>query len=300
MCEYEKKNWMILGIVIFLIILLIPRIETLKDGGTKIYKSLTYTITKYHERNENNTTEYSTGLKIQLFGITIYEKRDSEKIKSETEKELEKEALDVTSSFVNDLYSKITPSEDANVLKGLYEKEGTLSNQYILSVGIVNLVREKQLNNEEYLNPKEIEEQIHKILGTDNSFQHETTMIFSSGICGYEYSNFFEQYKVIDGCGGNWYEFFKRKLISAEKQGNFIYLKEKMIYFTDDWDDYLSRITIYNNYQKEKKLEYIETSSQESYSVSIDDYIDQASTYLYTFEKQGNNYILKGIKEVDE
>lgn len=100
--------------------------------------------------------------------------------------------------------------------------------------------------------------------------------------------------------GGNWYEFFKRKLISAEKQGNFIYLKEKMIYFTDDWDDYLSRITIYNNYQKEKKLEYIETSSQESYSVSIDDYIDQASTYLYTLEKQGNNYILKGIKEVDE
>ena len=48
------------------------------------------------------------------------------------------------------------------------------------------------------------------------------------------------------------------------------------------------------------ELEYIETSSQESYSVSIDDYIDQASTYLYTFEKQGNNYILKGIKEVDE
>ncbi len=52
----------------------------LKDGGTVIYKSLTYEVTKIHtlESIQAGTDQqdviYVDGLEIKIFGITIYSK----------------------------------------------------------------------------------------------------------------------------------------------------------------------------------------------------------------------------------
>lgn len=211
--------------------------------------------------------------------------------------------LDINSNLVMDLYDKANPSEDISILKGIYEKDNTFSNDYILTVAITNLIKEHQWKDKEYINKEDVEQQIYKFFGKDISFCHQEVLMFSKnafgkGICGYSYLEDKNQYQLKHGCGGNWFEFFRRKLVSAEKQGDYIYLTEKSIYFTNDWDDELSRITIYNNYAREKKLNYFVKSSQESIDVLLDDYMEQASTYVYTFHKLNDQYIFEGIKRL--
>ena len=66
----------ILSIVVVLIILLIIPIGIirLKDGGSTIYKGLIYNITKVHALNENIPGGYEKGLRVEIFGIQIYNK----------------------------------------------------------------------------------------------------------------------------------------------------------------------------------------------------------------------------------
>jgi len=217
---------------------------------------------------------------------------------------IEDGVLDVQSDFVKDLYSLVNPSDDANIIKGLYEDSDKFSNDYILSVGIVNLIKERFYRDEEYLQVEDVENTIHKILGDDVSFVNQDTHVFSfgaygEGICGYFYLPESNQYQSMHGCGGNWYEFFRRKVVSGEKKGDSVYLTEKLIYFKNDWDaDKPSYRTIYNNYQKEKQLDYIVKGPNEPYEVKLEDYIDQASTYLYTFKRQDDRYILENVKRI--
>jgi len=123
-------------------------------------------------------------------------------------------SLDVNSSFVVDLYEKVNPSHDVSIIKGLYEKEGTFSNEYIFE--------------------EDVSQMIHRILGFHTKFVHQDVLVFSldsysEGICGYNYLPESHKYQLLHGCGGNFYEFFRRKIVSAEKEGDFVYLKEKLI-----------------------------------------------------------------------
>lgn len=90
-----KKKYIILIIIgIFLLVLLIPKVDILKDGGTKEYKSLSYKITKLKKldfRYEENT---KTGIIIEVFGKKVYEKITSKKIKVKLETNSSKYFID--------------------------------------------------------------------------------------------------------------------------------------------------------------------------------------------------------------
>lgn len=80
-----KKKYIILIIIgISLLVLLIPRVNTLKDGGTKEYKSLTYKITKLKRLDSSYEENTKTGIIIEIFGKKVYEKITSKKVKTET------------------------------------------------------------------------------------------------------------------------------------------------------------------------------------------------------------------------
>ena len=68
-----KKKYLIVTLIIGLIvlaILLIPKVEALNDGGTKIYKSLIYEVTKAHKVQTGGYIVKGTIIK--LFGKQIY------------------------------------------------------------------------------------------------------------------------------------------------------------------------------------------------------------------------------------
>ena len=60
-------------IILVLIILFIPLRFNLKDGGSVVYKSLVYEVTKIHALNyPDGAKPYIEGIEVKIFGITVY------------------------------------------------------------------------------------------------------------------------------------------------------------------------------------------------------------------------------------
>lgn len=68
----KKTVIIIILILIVLLLLLFPKVDVLNDGGTKIYKSLTYEITKVHKIKEDSLNEFYEGTIVKIFGKEIY------------------------------------------------------------------------------------------------------------------------------------------------------------------------------------------------------------------------------------
>lgn len=71
----KKKKILIIAIIILLVILLFPIPMKLKDGGSIEFKSLLYSITKYHKlarEGENTEIRYIDGIGIKILGKEIY------------------------------------------------------------------------------------------------------------------------------------------------------------------------------------------------------------------------------------
>ena len=94
----KNKKLIIIFIIVIIVILLIPKRTILWDGGTVKYKSLIYEITKYNRLDNNYKSGYNNGLKIKLFGITIYN-NFKESITEETN-------IESLSAFYNDSLTK--------------------------------------------------------------------------------------------------------------------------------------------------------------------------------------------------
>lgn len=205
--------------------------------------------------------------------------------------------LNIDSKTVTNLYRSVNPSTDANIIKGLYQPE--FSNDYILSVGIVNYLQDNNLKNEQYIDKKEVDRYIHKILGYNHKYNHQTVYILNAelGICGYWYNTNTNKYELIPGCGGNTTEYFYRKITDAKYVGDTIEITEKSIYQYTNWNDTTNEIYIYNNINKEKLLDYINPIPT-NYYINIDKYLEEATTYVYTFKLQYDDYLLKDIKKI--
>ena len=68
----NNKIFIIVAIVVVLVILLFPKVLALNDGGTKIYKSLIYEVTKVHKIKDDLPNDFYEGTTIKIFGKQIY------------------------------------------------------------------------------------------------------------------------------------------------------------------------------------------------------------------------------------
>ena len=226
---------------------------------------------------------------------------------NEVNTSIENKELDINSDLVLNLYQKANPSDDANVLKGLYENL-VPPNTYVLAAGAMNYIRKnipidsEMIQNHMFtttIKESDLKSSIYEIFG---SIEYQNTDFYvlngDYGVCGFTYQSEISSYESLNGCGGSQFESFIRKVVSARQESNFIYITEKSIYVYTDWNDYVSRKYIYNNCKQDKMLDYIETSSTENNPISLESYIDEAATYEYVFENQNCNYIFKGLRQL--
>ena len=59
-------------VIIVLLILFVPKVIGLNDGGTKIYQALTYEVTKVHKIKTDSLNEFDEGTIVKIFGKEIY------------------------------------------------------------------------------------------------------------------------------------------------------------------------------------------------------------------------------------
>lgn len=67
-----KKKTITIIVIIGLVILLFPVKYRLKDGGSIVYKSIVYEVTKVHRIV--GTGEIEKGWEVSIFGIELYKK----------------------------------------------------------------------------------------------------------------------------------------------------------------------------------------------------------------------------------
>lgn len=68
----KKKTGIAIAVtVIAAVVLLFPVRLEYKDGGSVEYRSLAYSITRYHRLSLDDTQGFQTGWRIKLFGITL-------------------------------------------------------------------------------------------------------------------------------------------------------------------------------------------------------------------------------------
>ncbi len=206
------------------------------------------------------------------------------------------EYLDINSNIVQELYAQVNPSNNSLVLTDLYYNN-TISNKYMLTVAISDYL-DGGSEIPEFIPEKEIEDRVHDIFGYDTSLYHENTYVLNHDVCGYYYRKEISQYEIITSCGDANMDAFYRKIIKAEKQDDTIKITEKLIYVSEDLSDYIFKVFIYDSYQKEKSLDYFERDINSSRNINIDDYLEGASTYLYTFQLQNGQYRFTSFKKI--
>lgn len=218
----------------------------------------------------------------------------------------EKINLDINSELVQKLYKMANPSEDAELLNDLYNNK-ELTNNYIVAIGVADYLKDNDpilIENPsyvfDYIPGDDVDKHIKFVLGNID-YKPQDVFLFSNGYCGFDYNEELNRYEDKGGCGSSGYEKYYRKIDSAYKEGDRIYINEKSFFVYDDWNDYISKVSIFSNYDKKNLLDYFEQDSNEALNIDTNKYMDKGSIYQYEFVQKdnNNNYIFKGIKRVE-
>ena len=110
----NKKIIIIVIIVCALILMFIPKKLVLNDGGSIEYKSKFYSITKIHRINNQSSTGYEDGWKIEILGIQIYNEVD---VYVDVTDKKEQHQFVATVIEKSDNYFVVEPEEGSNERK---------------------------------------------------------------------------------------------------------------------------------------------------------------------------------------
>ena len=208
--------------------------------------------------------------------------------------------VDKNSSLVKELYDMVNPSNNAILLDELY-KNKDLTSKYIVAMGINNYLKYneiKKFNNNDivggYINESDVRDNVRYVLG-NISYDNTDIYIMKDNYCMFKYNNELSRYELVGGCDSS-YTGYYRVIDSAYVNGNKLYIKEKLIYYTYDFNEVINKVSIYDNPDMINILDYREISSYDEINY-LDNFIDKGSIYLYEFEKvdNNNNYIFKKI-----
>lgn len=188
--------------------------------------------------------------------------------------------------IVKELYQMSHPSKEVSVLNELYQENG-FTNKYILAVGMKNYLKDY---TKESVNKQELEKSIYDIFGDSIIFTNEDFDLHSNGICGYTYNKDTHTYEQLIECSENKNESYEQKIMSTNKVGNKIIIREKVLFLVKE-----DKTFVYTSFDKKDLIAEIENDLYEK-----EDYIDKGCTYEYTFISTNKNYILQDVHIIEE
>lgn len=90
MTKKKSKIIIIVAVAVILLILFVPVRIVLKDGGSKVYRAVTYEVTRYNRwsvalgEDGLPTSIRLNGWRIKILGFTLYD--DDERLREESDK----------------------------------------------------------------------------------------------------------------------------------------------------------------------------------------------------------------------
>lgn len=241
-------------------------------------------------------------LNLALSLYIIYDKKIYQLAFSFFQKEEEKKSIDLVENLsvddetVSTLYSYLAPIKERFVMNSqvfaadLSEEEAKAFALSLLKEEDFEKVEGEEFDGVEYrLKAVFLEDAITKILGKDYSVSKDDLkkpyyQKYSNELKGdvlLSYDATFDSYQVMfEDPSEKEVEPFYTKLVKAEKKNNQIILTEKVVYTLEEKE----KVSLYSDWGLSHLLE------EEIADIDMDDFLDDASNVIYTFEKVGKNY----------
>ncbi|MDE5539151.1 MAG: hypothetical protein K2J20_01545 [Bacilli bacterium] len=198
-------------------------------------------------------------------------------------------------NLAESLYAKVNPSEDTSILMDFYANVGDFSNDYILAIGIKSYLSQ---NSEEVtaIPEAEVAKNIYEIFGKNISYENSNVSLLSGNYCTFYYNEETKIYYAQDRCHTSTLDFFYRTISNIEIDNDNIYVYEKSIYVYREEDLGFNHVSIYDNVVAKNLIKSYEDNPENPAPININDYLNEASTYKYTFTKENGDFIFKGIE----
>ena len=96
-------------------------------------------------------------------------------------------------------------------------------------------------------------------------------------------------------------------MVSAKKNETEYILTEKLIYVKSNWEDVIdteekkATVKVYADINESKLIDEIsyEWEKEDEPSITVQDYLDEASSYEYHFVFDGENYVYQKLEKVN-
>ncbi len=209
--------------------------------------------------------------------------------------------ISINDEIVKNLYAMANPSKDYTSLKDVYLKN-TFTNDFILGSGLVSILKEKPL---EKISEEEMNLAINKIFG-NITFAHNSGYMIAPHFCAFQYDKVTHSYSYKAGCEETENIKLIKELVGAKKSDTVYVLTEKMILVKKDKEEKkdieeeFATIKIYNDITENKQIKEFTYNPQteKEPKIELKDFLNEASTYEYHFEFDGNSFVYKKLQKV--
>lgn len=208
------------------------------------------------------------------------------------EKEESFEEISVNDVLVEEVFKSVDAGSNYDFQDEVYKK-GTFSNQYILGLSISRYFLDN--SNTDEVNETTIDAYVKKIFGKI-TYAHESGYFLTSSLCKFTYDKVTHSYKINTECNHVASTNILKKRIKAYKTATVLYVQEKIIVTENiKLDDETMNLTnVYKDINKNDKIATVEEKD-----VEMDDYLEEAETYEYKFEFDGESFVFKEIKKIN-
>lgn len=208
------------------------------------------------------------------------------------EKEASFEEISVNDVLVEEVFKSVDAGSNYDFQDEVYKK-GTFSNQYILGLAISHYFLDNPNTYE--VNETTVDAYVKKIFGTI-TYAHESGYFLTSSLCKFTYDKVTHSYKINTECNHVATTNILKKRIKAYKTATVLYVQEKIIVTenTQSYDETMSLTNVYKDINKNDKIATVEEKE-----VKMDDYLEEAETYEYKFEFDGESFVFKEIKKIN-
>lgn len=195
---------------------------------------------------------------------------------------LQYQKIDINTPYIQNIYHSVTLENNLESKFDFYTEE-KMNNTYLLNLGTQNTFSNS-------ISFKDVQKNIQTLTNYQTVYPHS--------ICGYDYIASTQSFIKVNDCSLTQNYNFYTLLSNAKENDVNLILEEKNIFYTKDFINNNYFITLYKDTSQKEVIDYINIYEENDLNQLINNYIDKATTYQYTFEKKNNHYVFKDIKKI--
>ena len=202
------------------------------------------------------------------------------------------EEISVNDVLVDEVFKSVDAGSNYDFQNETYKK-GTFSNQYILGLAISRYFLDNPTTKD--VSESIIDAYVKKIFGKI-TYAHESGYFLTSSLCKFTYDKGMHSYKINTECNHTASTNILKKRIKAYKTATVLYVQEKIIVTekVKSDDETMNLINVYKDINKNDKITTVEEKD-----IKMDDYLEEAETYEYKFEFDGESFVFKEINKIN-